>query len=64
MLDKWIPIVYNGLVKGVECMKVLGIVGCVLALWGLIWGVFIRDFVWLAALGLLMMCPCLIWDDE
>lgn len=33
----------------------LGCVGMVLSMWGIIWGIFLRGFVWLAFVGLIMM---------
>ena len=45
-------------------MKVLGFVGCVLSIWGLIWGVFIPAFVWLAFAGLVLMGISCIFLEE
>lgn len=45
-------------------MKVIGIIGMLLSMWGIIWGIFIRDFLWLAAIGMVMMMFVLVFDDE
>ena len=47
-----------------ERMKALGVIGCVLALWGIIWGIFFRDLVWVAVVGMAMMVPVLISEEE
>ncbi len=45
-------------------MKALGIIGALLAMWGIIWGIFLRGFVWLTVIGLMVMCFCVFFDDE
>jgi len=45
-------------------VKVLGFVGCVLSIWGLIWGVFFPAFVWLAFAGLVIMGISCIFLEE
>ena len=50
--------------KGVLSMKVLGCLGCLLSFWGIIWGIFIRPFVWLALVGMVLMGVCLLFGDD
>lgn len=50
--------------KEVLTVKVLGFVGCVLSIWGLIWGVFFPAFVWLAFAGLVIMGISCIFLEE
>lgn len=45
-------------------MKVIGFIGMLLSMWGIIWGIFFRDFIWLAAIGMAMMMFVLVFDDE
>lgn len=45
-------------------MKFLGCLGCLLSLWGIIWGIFIRPFVWLAFVGMILMGLCLLFGDD
>lgn len=45
-------------------MAFLGGLGCVLSMFGIIWGIFIPDCVWLAFLGLGLMAFATIFLDE
>lgn len=45
-------------------MKVLGCLGGVLAMWGIVWGIFIRPFVWLAVVGMVFMMFYCVFADE
>ena len=46
-------------------MKVLGCLGGVCAMWGIVWGIFIRPFIWLAVVGMaLMMFYCVFADED
>jgi hypothetical protein len=45
-------------------MKVLGCLGGVLAMWGIIWGIFIRSFIWLSVVGMLLMMFYCVFADE
>jgi hypothetical protein len=45
-------------------MKALGIIGMLLTMWGIIWGIFLRGFVWLSVIGIMIMCFCVIFDEE
>ena len=45
-------------------MKFLGGLGCVLSMWGMIWGAFIPSFLWLAFVGLALMGIACIFLEE
>jgi hypothetical protein len=45
-------------------MKVVGILGCVLAMLGLIWGIFFRELLTITAIGLIMMLFAMIFYEE
>lgn len=45
-------------------MKVLGVIGCVLSMWGIIWGIFLPSFVWLCAVGMVIMMFACVFMDE
>ena len=45
-------------------MKVIGILGCLLAGIGLIWGIFFRELLTICAIGLIMMVFTMIFDEE
>lgn len=45
-------------------MKVLGCLGGVLAMWGIVWGIFIRPFIWLAVVGMVFMMFYCVFADE
>ena len=42
----------------------LGGLGCVCALWGIIWGIFLRGFLWLAFAGLILMGIASLFLEE
>lgn len=45
-------------------MKVLGVMGCVLSMWGIIWGIFLPSFLWVSAVGMVLMVLCTVFLDE
>lgn len=45
-------------------MKVIGLLGCALAMLGLIWGIFFRGLLTITAIGLIMMLFTVIFDEE
>lgn len=47
-----------------KTLKVLAVIGCLLTIWGLVWGIFIKDFIWGAFGGLMLIMPYLVWGDE
>ena len=42
----------------------LGGLGCVCTLWGIIWGIFLRGFLWLAFAGLILMGIASLFLEE
>lgn len=45
-------------------MKVLAGIGCLASFWGIIWGIFLPQFIWLAFGGMVLMGFCLLFMDE
>lgn len=46
-------------------MKVLGVIGGVLSMWGIIWGIFLPSFVWMCVAGMIIMAfACIFMDEE
>ena len=45
-------------------MKVLGVIGCVLSMWGIIWGIFLPSFMWLCAIGMVLMVFACVFMEE
>ena len=45
-------------------LTILGCVGMVLSMWGIIWGIFLRGFLWLAFAGLILMGIASLFLEE
>ena len=45
-------------------MKALGVIGCVLFMWGIIWGIFLPSFMWLCAIGMVLMVFACVFMEE
>ena len=45
-------------------VRVLAMLGCVLMFASILWGIFFPFVVWPALVGLALMIPDLIWDNE
>lgn len=45
-------------------MILIGGLGMVLSMWGIIWGIFFRSFVWMAFVGLILLCVASIGLEE
>lgn len=43
---------------------ILAGIGCVGAIWGIIWGIFIRPFVWMGFAGLALMGVATLFIKE
>lgn len=43
---------------------ILAVIGCVCAIWGIIWGIFIRSFVWMGFIGLALMGVATLFVKE
>ena len=46
-----------------KILKALALIGCLLMMWGIIWGIFSKTFILGAIGGLILMVPYLIWGD-
>lgn len=45
-------------------MKVFGLLGCLLAFWGLIWGIFVDWGLTVAVIGIIIMLTTLWFEEE
>lgn len=45
-------------------LKVLAMIGCLLMLWSIIWGIFVPNFTWIAILGMGCMAPYMMKEED
>ena len=45
-------------------MKVVGFLSILLGMWGIIWGIFFRDFIWLSVVGMVLGAFYCVFGDE
>lgn len=45
-------------------LKVIAVIGFLLMMWGIIWGIFIPHFAWIAVLGMACIAPYMMKEED